>query len=88
MKQRIICAAIKHKLVKIIIIGPRHYDKLMSSQIKVSDYIGWANADQGFIDQHGTFLTREEAYIVANENNQIIRRVGGDEGKLFSENLY
>ena len=43
---------------------------------------------QGFIDQRGNFLTREEAWIVAEASGQIIRRVGGDGKKLYSENLY
>ena len=43
---------------------------------------------QGFIDQFGQFLTREEAWPIAERNTQIIRRVGGDGIKLYSENLY
>lgn len=43
---------------------------------------------QGFIDNQGNWLTREQAYLVAKEAGQIIRRVGGDDGKLFSENIY
>lgn len=45
-------------------------------------------AEQGFIDQRGAFLTREEAHKVATGAGQIIRRCGGDDGRLFSENLY
>jgi len=44
--------------------------------------------EQGFVDQHGEFMTREEAHKVAIEAGQIIRRCGGDEERLFSENLY
>jgi hypothetical protein len=44
--------------------------------------------EQGFIDQHGVFMTREEAWIVAEAACQIIRRVGGDGARLYSENLY
>jgi hypothetical protein len=43
---------------------------------------------QGFIDNKGNWLTREDAYVIALAANQILRRVGGDEGKLFSENIY
>lgn len=46
------------------------------------------DTEQGFIDQHGNFYSREEAWKIAQANGQIIRRVGGDEGRLFSENLY
>lgn len=44
--------------------------------------------EQGFIDQHGNFYTRESAWVVAVENNQIIRSISGCEGTLYSENLY
>jgi len=87
MTQRIVCAAIKHTTDEII-IGPRHFDRVMNTQIKKSDFLGWSQADQGFVDQFGTFLTREEALEIAVSNGQIIRRVGGDEKELFSENLY
>lgn len=43
---------------------------------------------QGFIDNKGRWLSREDAFIVANNAGQIIQRVGGDDGKLFSENIY
>jgi hypothetical protein len=43
---------------------------------------------QGFIDQFGDFMTREEARKVALDAGQVRRRVGGDSERLFSENLY
>ena len=44
--------------------------------------------EQGFVDQHNTFYTREEAWIIASNNDQIIRRIPGCDGTLYSENLY
>jgi len=44
--------------------------------------------EQGFIDNKGNWLTREEAYVVAKDADQIIRRCGGDKRRLFSENIY
>jgi hypothetical protein len=47
--------------------------------------------EQGFIDNKGNFLSRKEAYIVAKNAGQVIRRCGGDDtdgGILHSENLY
>ncbi|CAE6710389.1 hypothetical protein [Candidatus Nitrotoga fabula] len=47
--------------------------------------------EQGFIDQHGVFMTRTEAWHVAQASGQILRRCGGDDangGTLYSENLY
>lgn len=47
------------------------------------------DAEQGFIDQWGTFMTREQAWRVAEVAGQILYRVGGDyNGTLYSENLY
>lgn len=51
----------------------------------------WYTAEQGFIDQWGTFLTRTEAWKIAEAANQIAFQVGGDTidgGTLYSENLY
>lgn len=89
MTQRIVCAANKFEGVgkTFIVLGARHYDTLMNEAIKRLPP-GTYEKEQGFIDQCGNFLTREEAYMVAVGADQIIRRVGGDEGRLFSENLY
>ena len=56
---------------------------------------------QGFVDQYGTFLSREEAWVIADREGQIrmydpaghgptIPRVAnqGDKQTLFSEDLY
>jgi len=89
MEQRVVCAA--NKFVGIgktyIVLGARHYDTLMRDAVQLLPK-GMYEKEQGFIDQYGTFLTREEAFVVATNANQIIRRVGGDDNKLFSENLY
>ncbi len=89
MDQRIVCAA--NKFIGIdrthIVLGARHYDTLMRQMVQLLPK-GCYEKEQGFIDQFGNFLTREEAFVVATKANQIIRRVGGDDGKLFSENLY
>jgi len=87
MKQRIICAAIKRNFDNAIICGPRHFDSIMIEQIRRTKE-SWVTAEQGFVDQFGKFISREDAWIIAEAQNQIVRRVGGDEGKLFSENLY
>ena len=93
MEQRIVCAAMRNSAGDIV-TGARHYDGIMRQHIeRLRESHGhdvWSKNDiaQGFIDQRGEFLTREEAHKVAAEAGQIIRRCGGDEGKLFSENLY
>lgn len=83
--RRIVCAANRNK--ETLLIGVRHWDAHMHKQLKLlaTKPRKW---EQGFIDQQGVFLTREEAWVVATAAGQIIRRVGGDEGCLYSENLY
>lgn len=45
--------------------------------------------EQGFIDQHGKFYTRKEAFVIAKENNQLIRQESWNATEeLYSENLY
>ena len=84
--RRVVCAAVRDSDGRIV-IGPRHFDKTMTDTINLLDE--WSRPwEQGFIDQHGEFMTREEAHKVATEAGQIIRRCGGDDGRLFSENLY
>ena len=89
-KPRIICAAIRNESGDII-CGPRHFDPTMRHTIKMlgdgaSEW--WKGAEQGFVDQHGTFYNRVEARKIAAENGQIVKLVGGDSKELFSENLY
>lgn len=85
-QQRIVCAAIADG-EEHVICSVRHFDLRMHAQIADSKHF-WGRAVQGFIDNRGEFLTREQAFKVAMEAGQIIDRCGGDEGKLFSENLY
>ena len=83
--RRIVCAANRHRDSGRIICGARHWDNIMRSQVKEGEkFTGW---DQGFIDQFGDFLDRQEAWIVAAEQDQI-RRLVSATGTLYSENLY
>lgn len=90
--KKVVCAAIKNEHGRII-TGARHFDGIMHTQLNFSKD-DWSNHEkivQGFIDQRGNFLTRQEAWKMAVEADQIIRRVGGDSrdgGTLYSENLY
>lgn len=74
-----------------IVTGTRHYCPLMHLQIDsvgserlVELAGGHENVVQGFTDQYGMFLTREEAYPIAKEAGQIIRE-DHVPGTLFSE---
>lgn len=96
MNTRVVCAANRYEIdgETFLIIGARHFDSLMIAQIKrlpIQDKLPTSTECQGFIDQRGNFLTRTEAWKIAEQNGQIIRRVGGDTingGTLYSENLY
>ena len=44
--------------------------------------------EQGFLTSEGTFVNRTEALFIARKANQIIRKVGGDNLELYSENLW
>jgi hypothetical protein len=83
MNRKIVCAAVRKDA--LIICGVRHFDAHMRQMIRVIDgtYTGW---EQGFVDDHGEFVTREVAYVLACESGQCSRTTGVHE--LFSEDLY
>lgn len=88
--QIIVCAAIRHKETQLIICGPRHYDSTMRALMTATGGIKehWkGNCDQGFIDQFGQFINREDAWKIAEQQNQIRCQVSSP-GTLYSENLY
>lgn len=85
----IVCAAIKKKDSHFVITGARHFDYVMQQAIKGHKETeklnrGWADADQGFIDQWCRFYTRKEAAQLAVQNGQCESTVN----ILFSEDLY
>ena len=85
-KPVIVCAAIRHRETGVIIASPRHFDMIAVGVIEV---IGkpleyWADAEQGFIDQFGTFYSREDARVIALEMGKKPEL----KGTLFSEDLY
>lgn len=92
--RRVVCAA-NRMSDGTLFIGARHWDELMHAQAQ--RYIDLNNledhevgdAEQGFIDQWGVFMDREEAWKVAEAANQILFTGPGFSGpELFSENLY
>lgn len=83
MTRRVVCAAIRKD--RLIIAGARHYDSVMRAAIKSMNRPDLFKAEQGFIDQWGVFLSREEALSIARNAGQI----EADSAKmLFSEDLY
>ena len=98
-EQRIVCAAIMategiYGISTEIILGVRHFDTHMHTTINAIvnartgfAYINNSNSVQGFIDNKGAFLDREEALKVAEAAGQIIKK-HPPEDQLFSEDLY
>lgn len=88
---RLVCAAVRAENGQIL-TGIRHYSGDMLSHIMGNkSYEKFANRsgdDQGFVDQYCRYYTRIEAWIIAEYNGQIIRRIPDRDGILFSENLY
>jgi hypothetical protein len=82
----IVCAACRHRKTQTIFCSARHFDTVMRSQIKAAgfEFFGY---DQGFIDQYGRFYNRKDAWVIAEKNNQITRKVSSP-GRLYSENMY
>lgn len=82
-QQVIVCAACKWN--DVIICGARHWDSVMRKQFSYISMIEETTAPnwiQGFIDQFGEFLTREEAASVAFVSKQ------ANTNCLYSEDLY
>lgn len=89
--RRVVCAA--NRAGSTLVLGPRHWHMLMHDAAEHA--LGTSYFDheweQGFIDQHGDWMDRREAWKVAAAAGQIIHRCGGDTtdgGTLYSENLY
>ncbi len=90
-QRRVVCAAEQNRDGDVI-CSPRHRDpvfhKLMTMLSETERHKWERDTVQGFVDQWGRFMTREEALDVAKSKQQIIRRCGGDSLRLYSENLY
>lgn len=94
-RRRVVCSAIRAADGELL-LGIRHYSADMHRQIaKRTDgekFKHRLDQDQGFVDQFGVFMTREEAYVVAYTERQIVYPESCGEGldgqKLYSEGLY
>ena len=85
-QQIVVCAA--NRKDGVVFCGARHCDSVMRKQAEAAG-MTLTMAEQGFINQFGEFLTREEAMEIVKENGQPfnIKRNNGD-SYLFSEGLY
>lgn len=92
---RVICAAVKLNDGRIL-CGIRHFDKIMRDQITIGTPKGTPDkllpgAVQGFVDNCGVFLTREEAWELAVSAGQFdpdSESYSGIRGTLFSEDVW
>lgn len=88
-KQYIVCAAVRNTVTGQIICSPRHYDLIYHQSLTdVEKYEHWMDADQGFVNQFGKFLTRAEAWKIVLAAGQLRRHSDVDGQELYSENLY
>lgn len=95
VQRRVVAAAIRAADGSVL-IGIRHYSRDMHAQIQHrkdgQKFVRRHDPDQGFVDQFGVYMTREEAYRVALAAGQIIRPdLCGralDGPKLYSEGIY
>ena len=83
----VVCAACINSEGKVV-PSVRHGDKLMYNVMDEEEVISfhWV---QGFVTNRFSFITREEAWIIAERQGQIRNKLPCDSAKrLYSENLY
>ena len=93
--RRVVCAALRASDGDLL-IGIRHYSADMRQQIERrldgTKFLHRLDEHQGFVDQWGVYMSREEAYQVAKDAGQLYRPDACGEGldgmKLYSEGLY
>lgn len=101
-KRTVVCAAnltyyvdLDGQRKSIIVPGARHCDGVMAPilqfirthSLEADD--GALAQKQGFIDQYGNFMSREEAYLLARSNKQMVVDAGKwPRERLYSEHLY
>lgn len=88
MTERIVSAALCETSGLIYSLpAPARHHNVMHALHKVMDG-SVQHIEQGFLTNTGRFVTREQAHAIASAAGQIIRRCGGDEHALYSENLW
>jgi len=89
-QEYIVCAACVYQ--DIMIVGPRHFDSVMRSQLSLMSNKPKAGTQwkQGFINQWGEFRDREKALIIVKASGQPFdaKRNGGNGEELYSEGIY
>ena len=100
VKRYVVCAA--NRYGEVIIAGARHHDSVMRGTVAAIGGGDWRTGfkilagedlnspkeEQGFIDQYGVFMSREEAAYIVDVNKQVMEEHYEAKGCLISENLY
>lgn len=99
LPERIVCAANKHD--GHIVLGLRHNDDFMQSGVtKISVIMDpvkqipfkkgiYSLEAQGFLTNRGRWVDRKEAYEIATQQEQVLRKTGGVDSRiLYSEDVY
>lgn len=93
MTRRIYCAALRLKDGRLV-YGHRHGDCFLNVVTFLGKGGHHADAEQGFIDNGGLFVTREEAAVIATEAGQLRQQEVDRRTKerpprqLYSEDIY
>lgn len=91
MTRRVVCAAIRAADGEVL-LGIRHYSmdmhRQMDARVDGHKFIRRSGSDQGFVDQFGVYMTRQEAFAVALKAGQITNMDACDCVTLCSEGLY
>ncbi len=97
---RVVCAAVRYTVKStgqvFVFSGVRHFSPDMFCHIATYVSAGLMPAldsldleeHQGFLDSCGRYLTRAQAWVAAEQFNQILPNRTGPHGVLFSEDLY
>lgn len=88
----ILAAAIKYKIEstgkEVILCGARHGDIFVQLEgLGFKPHSGYIEIDQGFIDHHNNFLTRQEAFEHAKMCGQLAAKTKYEREKLNSFSL-
>lgn len=86
-ERRIVCAACRWPDGHVI-LGIRHFSPDMRLSAHKQGYDTIDCREQGFVDQWGNYLTRQEAYVIAERQNQYKPWDPATPGTLYSEDLY
>lgn len=83
--EHIVACAIKHRNSIYTLPKPNRHHHILRIMPHPRDF---ELDTQGFITSTKRFVDRYDARFIALNNDQIVKRCGGDHERLFSENLW